>query len=154
MAMSEYWAPLEVQKEVYLRLAQDADLIDLLGEDSGTVSTSTKVFDFVPDNTSYPYVTLYILPFTPRDNSTFDGLECEFQIDVWYQPGSTGNTGRGNKPVQLIQKRIDTLLHNYELCIDGWNTLQSRRTLIDILTEDDNVTKHGIQRFNLLIGEK
>lgn len=154
MSMSEFFAPEEVQKEVYLRLAQDAYLIDLLGEDSGTVSESTKVLDFVPDNTSYPYITLYILPFTPRDNATFDGLECEFQIDVWYQPGTTGNTGRGNKPVHQIQKRVDTLLHNYKLCIDGWNTLQLRRTFIDIATQDDNVTKQGIQRFNLLIGEK
>lgn len=148
------WAPLECQKEVYLKIAQDDEIIDLLGGDSETDSISTKVFDFVPDNTLTPYITIYILPFTDRGNATYQGLEVEFQINVHYRPGEGSNTARGNLPVHLIQKRIDELLHNKELCIDGWNSLQLRRSLITIETADDNVTKHGIQRFNLLIGEK
>lgn len=151
---NQYWAPLEAQAEIYTALATDDDIIDLLGEDSGTVATSTKVFDFVPDKKAFPYITLNILPFTPRDNATNDGLQCEFQINVWYAPGTTGNAMRGNKPVQLIQKRIDELLQNRNLCINGWNTLQLRRSFIDILTEADNVTKHGVQRFSLFLGSK
>lgn len=148
------WAPQEVQKEIYLLLSNDDDMIDLLGGDSGTDDTTDKIFDYVPDNEDTPYVVLKILPWLDRGNHSFDGMECEFQISVWYQPGEGNNTNRGNKPVQEIQERIDALLHKTELCVDGWNSLQLRRSYIDIETQDDNVTKHGIQRFTLMIGEK
>lgn len=151
---NQYWAPLEAQTEIYTILSADDDIIDLLGEDSGSVATSTKVFDFVPDKKPFPYITLNILPFVQRDNATNDGLECEFQINVWYSPGTSTNAGRGNKKVQLIQKRIDELLQHRSVCINGWNTLQLRRSFIDILTEEDNVTKQGVQRFKLFLGSK
>ncbi len=147
------WAPLEAQKAIYLTIAQDDEIIDLLGGDSQTDSISTKVFDFVPDNTVTPYITIFILPFTERANATYEGLACELQINVHYRPGEGGNNSRGNRPVHLIQQRIDEILHNQPVCIEGWNTLQLRRTLITIETAEDNVTKHGIQRFNLFIGE-
>lgn len=146
------WAPQETQKTVFTTLATDDTLIDLLGEDSGTVDTSTKVLDFVPDNKSYPYVTLELKPWNDRGNHTFEGLQAEIQINVWYQPGTSSNTSRGDKPVQDIQNRIDQLLHKQPLCIMGWNTLQLRRTFIDIITEPDNITKHGVQRFQLFLG--
>ncbi len=107
-----------------------------------------KVFDFVPDNTPYPYVTMQILPFVDRGSHTYEGWQCELQITTWYRA-----TGRGNLQVQTIQKRIDELLHNTSICVEGWNTVGLRRTFVDILTGDDNVTKQGIQRFNLMIGE-
>lgn len=147
------WAPQETQIAIFTALANDDALIDLLGEDSGTVDTSTKVLDFVPDNKAYPYVTLELKPWSDRGSYTFEGLESEIQINVWYQPGTSGNTSRGDKPVQLIQKRIDELLHKQQLCIDDWNTLLLRRSFIDILTEPDNITKHGVQKFKLLLGE-
>jgi len=143
---NQYFAPLEVQAEIFAVLNADAELTTLLG--------ANKVFDFVPDKKAFPYVTINALPFTERDNATYDGLECEFQINVWYQPGKTGQTSRGNKPVQLIQKRIDELLQLRSLCVNGWNVLQLRRTFIDILVESDNVTRQGIQRFKLFLGSK
>lgn len=143
---NQYFAPLEVQAEIFAVLNADADLTTLIG--------ANKVFDFVPDKTAFPYITVNALPFTQRDNATNDGMECEFQINVWYQPGKSGTTSRGNKPVQLIQKRIDELLQHRSLCVNGWNTLQLRRTFIDILVESDNVTRHGVQRFNLFLGSK
>lgn len=148
------WAPLEVQKAIYQVLINDDGIIDLLGGDSNEDTTTDKVFDFVPDNTVTPYIVVTIFNWQDRSNATFDGMESELQISVWYEPGEGSNTSRGNKPVQLIQERIDQLFNNTNLCIDGWNSLQLRRTLITIETQDDNVTKHGIQRFNLKIGEK
>lgn len=148
------WAPLEVQKEIYLLLYEDDSIIDLLNGDSSTDATTDRIYDYVPDNSAYPYITLQILPWSDRGNHTNEGLECEFQINVFYKPDATNNLARGNKTIHDIQKRIDELLHKTELCIDGWNTLILRRSFIDIQTNEDNVTKHGIQRFNLLIGEK
>jgi hypothetical protein len=146
------WAPLELQKAIYLIIASDDEMIDLLGGDSTTDSTSDKVFDHVPDNTPYPYVVIFNNDFEERGNHTFEGFTTEVQISVWYRPGAR-LTGRGNKGLQLIQERIDELLHKQSVCVEGWNTLQFRRSLISIEVEEDNVTRHGIQRFNVLLGE-
>ena len=132
------WAPTEAQKSIFEVLSTDSALTTLLG--------GAKVYDNVPDNTAYPYVVLYILPFIDRGNHTLEGLECELQVSVWHQE-------RGNLPIQNIQKRIDELLHLAEPCIDGWNITGLRRTFVDIVTDTDNITKQGIQRFKLMIGE-
>lgn len=147
------WAPQEVQKEIWLLLIADDEIIDLLGGDSNSDVTSDKVFDFIPDDEDMPFISLQILPWSDRSSHTHDGFECEFQINVWYSPEGS-NTGLGNKVVQGIQQRIDELLHNTNLCVDGWNSLLLRRTYVDIETQEDNVTKHGIQRFKLLLGSK
>lgn len=156
--LNPYWAPLETQKSIFDYLATDETLIELLGEtygtDPGEVETSSRVFDYVPDNTRFPYVRMQILPFVARDNATKEGFEVEFQIDVWYRPGKSTTTGRGNKQVQLIQQRVDQLLQNREICIDGWNSISILRTYIDIIRQDDNVTLQGVQRFKLLLGGK
>lgn len=146
-----YWAPLETQKEIYRILSADVDLQTLLNNESLSRET---IYDDVPQDVVFPYVSMVIMPFTPRDNATYDGLESDFQLNVFYQPGTSYNIPRGNKPVQLIQKRIDDLLQKRNLCIDGWNALQLRRSFVTIETDEDNVTKHGIQRYKLYLGEK
>lgn len=145
------WAPKETQTKIYELLGNDATLVALLGGTvigSGPAFGEPKIYDWVPDNTAYPYLTIDILPFDNRGNHTKEGWRCEFQINVWYR-----EPGRGKLKVQDIQNRIDVLLHNANLGGTGWDTLCLLRTLVDILTEDDNVTLHGIQRFNLLLGE-
>ncbi len=134
------WAPKETQRTIYTLLSGDAALIALIG--------SGKVFDHVPDNTAYPYVVLHITPWNDRGSHNTEGFETEFQITTWYRA-----PGRGDLKVQDIQARIDTLLHTVDISISGWNTLVLRRTFVDILTDDDGVTKQGIQRFKLLIGD-
>jgi len=134
------YAPQEAQKTIYTLLNSDVTLTGLIG--------ANKILDHVPDNSPYPYITIRIKPWADRGNHDYEGLQCAFQINVWYR-----DAGRGDKEVQLIQKRIDELLHNKDICIDGWSVIALRRSTIDILDEPDGVTKHGVQIFNLLIGE-
>lgn len=138
------WAPTEAQKRIFTILSTDTALQSLLG---GT-PTDPRVYDHVPDAKSYPYVTMQIRPLTDRGNHTWDGVEIRFQINVWYRA-----PGRGDLKVQEIQARIDQLLHNKDICVEGWDIISLRRTLVDILIETDNVTQHGVQIFNLMLGE-
>ena len=136
------YGPIETQKAIFETLSNDAALTTLLG---GT----GRIFDHVPDNTPYPYISILMFPWNDRGNYTYEGLEIEFQLSAWV---------RGDKPgslsTQLIQKRIDELIHKANISINGWYIISLRRSLIDIRTEDDNVTKEGIQRFRLLIAEE
>lgn len=134
------WAPTESQKVVFSTLNGDSALQTLLGG-------ANKIFDFVPDNNPYPYVTIALKPFVERGNHTKEGWSCEFQVNVYHQ-------ARGDKDIQAIQARINALLNDAALCVDGWTTLGCRRTFVDIITLEDNVTRMGIQKFNLLLGEE
>lgn len=138
------WAPQETQKSIYTTLAQDSALQTLLG----TTPAAPKVFDSVPDGKQYPYITMQIKPLTNRDNESYDGVEINYQINVWHQGGS-----QGDKTVQSIQNRIDELLHKQDICIIGWNVISHTRTLVDIADDPDGRTKHGIQTFKLMLGE-
>lgn len=133
------WGPQETQKTIFDTLSNDATLTALLG--------ASKIFDHVPDNTPFPFVTIGDMVWEDRGNHTWDGLTGRLQINVWYRA-----PGRGRKNVQEIQKRIDELLHSQDVCIDGWDIISLRRSTLEILIEPDNVTLHGVQIFNLLIG--
>lgn len=136
------WAPTQTQLSIFTILSADATLDSLLGDG--------RIFDSsgVPENQAYPYVTLKIKPWIDRGNTTDEGLSAEINIDVWYR-----GPGLGDLKVQEIQKRIDELLHSQDICIDGWDIVVLRRNFIDILLDPDGKTKHGIQKFKLMIGE-
>jgi hypothetical protein len=138
------WAMTEAQKTIYETLANDSALQLLLG----TTTVNPKIFDSVPDSKPYPYVKLAIKPMQDRGNHTWEGVQFQYQIDVWYQA-----PGQGDLKVQQIQSRIDELLHKQDICIEGWNIVVHRRSTVDILDEPDGRTKHGVQIFNLFLGE-
>lgn len=140
------WAPKETQKAIFDLLSNDAALATLLGT---TVGGAQKIFDHVPDNSPYPYVTMRIKPMTDRSNEDWDGVLLQLTLEVWHQ-----YPGLGDLAVQQIQERLDQLMNNNNtVCIDGWNIVSNRRNTANILDEPDGRTKHGIQSFNLLLGE-
>jgi hypothetical protein len=134
------WAPLELQKTLFEELSNDATLATLIDD----VYDSTAV----PQNVAFPYVTIDGLSLEDRSNHTTRGFSCDFIIHTWYR-----ETGHGRKKVQLIQAEIDRILHAVDICIDGWNIISLRQKVVDVIVDTDNVTLHGIQTFNLLIGE-
>lgn len=136
------WAQQETQKTIYDLLANDEELIELIGEN--------KVFDFTPDNSPYPFITFFQSGDTwaDRGSHTTEGWDARLQINVWYR-----GPGRGKKEVQNIQARIDQILHKQDICVEGWNIIAFRRQTATILTEPDNVTLHGVQIYKLLLGE-
>lgn len=138
------WAPQEVQKTLVELLSTDSQLQTLIG---GTVG-DPKVYDFVPQVRSYPYITVEVGPMADRGNTTHAGWSGEPQINVWYR-----NPGRGRKDIQVIQARVDALVHNVDNCFEGWNVITCRRLLVDTIPQEDGKTYHGVQRFRLFLGE-
>lgn len=139
--MTNNFAPQDVQVAIFKVLSQDPELETLLGGPN-------KIFDHVPDNKAFPYITFDPKDFTDRSSHTWRGFSAPVQIDVWYRA-----PGRGRLEVQKIQKRIDQLLHSQDICIEGWNIISSRIQTTGIIKDEDNVTLHGYQIINLLIGE-
>jgi hypothetical protein len=134
------WAQSELQETLYSTLTGDAPLMALI----------TGVYDSaaVPEYTVFPYVTIGENQMENRSNHTWRGWSSNVIIHVWYQ-----EQGRGRKKVQDIQAEIDRLLNAQDICVDGWNIVNLRLQTVDVIIDSDNVTLHGIQIFNLLLGE-
>lgn len=134
----------ELQKAVYGILTADSTLQGLIGGSTG----DKKIYDRVPQEKAYPYLTIGDFQSEDRGNHTWEGIAGTLTINVWYREPNAGR-----KQVQNIQKAIDDLLHKAEPSLNGWNVILMRRSTRNILIEPDNVTFHGIQTFKIFLGE-
>jgi len=106
------------------------------------------VYDTVPDERFYPYLVIDVKPGQRRDNEDWDGWEFSVTIHSWYRGPAVGD-----RKVQMIQSRIDQILNRADIEVSGWRNISCRRSTVDILTDPDNVTKHGVQVFIIMLGE-
>lgn len=134
--MSKY-PGLDLQTKIFDILNNNTDLGDVI----------TGVFDTVPDNQVYPYVVLGNDDIGENDSHTAGGFIGFIQIDVWDQAESS-------KKTKDIQGKIYDLLHNIDLGLTGFPTVDFRCNLTTIIKENDNRTKHGVMRFNFILGGK
>ena len=125
---------LQLQKTVF----------DTLDGDSNLQSKVSDVYNFVPQNTAYPYVQ--VGDDSMADNSTkdLDGNIHSIMIHTW-------SRYRGDKEAKQIMARVYDLLHNSSLSVSGASLVNARFDTSDILTDPDGITKHGVQRFNFVI---
>ena len=124
------------QTRLYAILTGDATLMALV----------TGVFDFVPDQQSFPTVTIGDDVFVNWDNHSANGFQGTSTIHTWSQMP-------GKNEAMSIMNRIYTLLHaNIDLGIPGFKTVSSRCTKNQIVVDPDGYTHHGIQVFSLMLG--
>lgn len=130
-------ARLLLQKAIYSRLTTNA----------GLMAKITGVFDFVPDNQTYPFIQIGEIDFGAWDSHTFDGFDATITINLWHRPSS-----RGRAPLHDIQNDIYNLLHKHIFTITGFTVISMRFDFSNIIVDPDAVTYHGVQRFRLLMG--
>lgn len=124
-----------LQTKIYEMLTGDVTLMDLVD----------GVFDFVPDNEAFPYVTIGLDEQSDFSTHTDNGFVGFIQIDVW-------SRSPGKKETKDIQNRIYELLHPNLVTLTGFKVNNFRCDLTRIEKDPDGITHHGIQRFNTLIG--
>lgn len=132
------YGPQETHKAIYQVLSQDSALTTLLGG-------ANRVLDVAKPEQLCPFITIGDIQWEDRGNHSWEGLGAVITVNTWVQEPS-------RKRVQEIQKRIDEILHNSEPIITGWNIVGLRRGTTNIIVDPDNITLHGIQTFNLMIG--
>lgn len=107
---------------------------------------SCGVYDFVPDKTPYPYVALGGETSIEFDTDDTNGFEKTLTLHTWSQYA-------GNLEVMTIMKGIYDALHGQEIYVSGWNVVSCLQAYSDVMTESDGLTRHGVQRFRILIHE-
>ena len=127
-----------LQQSIFTKITSGT-LTDVAG-----TSITTKVFDDVPEGTSYPYVIIgeeTAINFGTKDK---DANEHTLTIHVWSQY-------RGRKEIKNIMIQIYTILHNTDITVSGASLVNIRHEFEQTLLEADGITRHGVMRFRVVI---
>ena len=125
---------LELQKSIFNALDGDSTLQSLV----------TDVYDFVPENTAFPYVKVGEETSIDNGTKTLQGNEHTLVIHTF-------SRYRGSKEVKEIMSRIFALLHESSLSVSGASLVNLRFEFSDVIKENDGFTSHGIQRFRAVV---
>ncbi|HEX6956259.1 MAG TPA: DUF3168 domain-containing protein [Agromyces sp.] len=133
-------ASLAAQIAVRTLLRSDAALEALTGDDG---DGGARVFDGVPDDQAYPYVTFGDHNESPWDVFGKDGSENRLTLFVWSQ-------ALGYEEALTIADRIQQLLHNASLAFDVSDeraSVRCRLEMLDTMREPDGRTRRAVMRF-------
>lgn len=139
----------KIQKAIYDKLIADVTLKAAL---AANVQDSTKaaIYDNVPqavdsgDDSVFPYVTVGDDTMIDWDTDTSQGKEATLTLHVW-------SRYRGRKEVKEIQGMIYDALHLSNLIITGYHSVLMLSEYSETLLDPDGLTRHGVQRFRLIV---
>jgi hypothetical protein len=129
-----------IQKAVWKILTSDAMLM----------SQIVGVFDFVPDNTNFPYVQ--IGEFTTGPFETFDeyGQEVTMTIHVWSQRLGP-KAYQGMMQAENIMDSVQRLLCRTTFPLNLWSNVGCWGDFSQTYMEADGITRHGVLRYRIKV---
>lgn len=108
-----------------------------------------RVYDYVPDNTRFPYVTIGEERETPWDTKTGTGSEVEHEIHLWSQK-------RGFEENKVLsQKILDAIFSAYEsgeFSSKEWRCVDMTLSSIEHERLDAD-TRHSVVTFKFRLQE-
>jgi len=114
----------------------------VLSADSTISGAGVGVYDYPPDNTSAPYITIGDDSHDIWDTMGTDGAEVEAQVHTW-------DEGEGFKDCKTYMGYIKDALHKQALSVTGYTHIHTRCELSQVFREADGRTNHGVQRFRI-----
>jgi len=105
----------------------------------------SRVYDYVPRSTLYPYIVYHISESDEWDTSTDNGEEHSVYVHVW-------DNKEGSKRVHQIVRRVYELLHDVtSYVLTDHNLVNSRRVRKTVVREGQ--LYHGIGLFRAVTEE-
>ena len=131
--MSDFAVTL--QTTVYNALLGSSPLTTKLG--------GNNIYDFVPENTAFPYVKIGDQTMVDDGTKTKKGTDFTLMIHTF-------SRYRGSKEIKEIMSLVYDVLHESSLSVSGaMNNM--RFEFSDIIKENDGLTTHGVQRFRVFV---
>ena len=113
---------------------------------SNTLTTKlggNNIYDFVPENTAFPYVKIGDQTMVDDGTKTKKGTDFTLMIHTF-------SRYRGSKEIKEIMSLVYDVLHESSLSVSGaMNNM--RFEFSDIIKENDGLTTHGMQRFRVFV---
>jgi hypothetical protein len=145
-------AELEIQKAIYNELISDSALSSLLAKNVNN-SSLPAIYDSVPQvkdsgsDKPFPYITMGDDTLLDWDTDTSNGKEATITIHVW-------SRYRGKTETKTIQGAIYDVLHLSKINVSGYDTVQCLSEFSETFLDPDGLTRHGVQRFRLIIDKE
>ena len=139
MAEDSSWA---LQQAIFGALRAEAVLITLAGD--GASPERAKVFDHVPQDETFPYLTLGPTTQLPWDTKNSDGMEHTIEVHCWSQYA-------GQSEVKRMMAAALDAIDGVALTVIGHTLVLLQFNFGQTLNDPDGITHHGVQRYRALI---
>lgn len=125
-----------LQKAVYDTLSVDTPLKALIGD-------PPRLYDRVPQNTAYPYLTLGDIQTRDWSTVTEAGADHRLTLHVW-------SAGHGRLECRDILDRAYTLLHDQNVALSGHTLVRLQFQSSEVFLDPDGKSYHGIAVFRAI----
>ncbi|MCB5201887.1 DUF3168 domain-containing protein [Neorhizobium sp. T786] len=105
-----------------------------------TAFVGVRVYDSVPENPTFPYITVGEGDETSDDADCVDGFEISLDIDVW-------SRAQGFPEAKKISDEIRKALKSPELTIPTNALVDFRHRQTRFLRDPDGLTSHAVMTF-------
>ena len=119
-------------------------LYETLSGDTALTALVTGIFDHVPQEQDYPYVTFGDYTATDWSTNTTSGIEYLLTLHVWSREG-------GRRQATAICENIYRLLHDAAITVPLHKLVLIRMTSSTITVENDGATYHASMRFKAML---
>ena len=107
---------------------------------------SIPVYDVAPQDSSFPYVTIGESLLSDNDTDTTINNLVSYTINVWSRE-------YGFKETKTIQGEVKDALHLVTFSETGFSFTENYFLSSQSFTDQDGITRHGVQEFKLTIQE-
>lgn len=119
-------------------------IYNALTGDSGLMALVEGIYDSVPQTEIFPYVTIGDDNHVGWTTNTTLGTDAQIVIHVW-------SRDRGRKEIKIIQGAIYDILNRANLTYSGYDIINIEMLDSSSFLDNDGLTRHGVQTFNVLI---
>ncbi len=134
MSADSIW---DVQTGVFAHLAATSAITALLAGGAG------GVLDHVPAGTAFPYVVLGETRSLPLDSQRVSGNDVTLTLHTY-------SRGSGMQQARRIMAAIYDALHNIYFSVPNQTLVLCQCLDAETRLEADGLTRHGIQRFQII----
>ncbi len=116
-----------VQKAIYEKLTASSSLM----------SSVSGIFDYVPEDTAFPFIIIGDVKATDLSNLAKGGIEHRISVNIFSREG-------GKKQAASIMGILEGLLHNSSISVSGQTCVAMEFISNSIELENDGWTYRGV----------
>ncbi|MBX8785276.1 DUF3168 domain-containing protein [Ochrobactrum sp. GRS2] len=126
---------------------QDVIFNRLLASQPVTEIVGARIYDGVPEDAEFPYISFGAIDYVPDDADCITGRQETIQIDCW-------SRAEGRKwPCKALADAVKKALHDTEDDMSNGALVFMRVTMVRVIDDPDGITAHGIVQITAIIEE-
>lgn len=122
-------------------------IFNILKSDSSIYLMVDGVYDYVPADKPFPYITIGESTHNEFDTVNTLGDDASISVHVW----TRGKSYKGHKKTKEIQGAVYDAIHRKDVTLEGYRVNGIDWQNSTVFMDADGLTSHGVQNFRVLI---